>query len=230
MSKEIAIAEVRTMANSVTKSGMFGLKNPEQAFTLMLIAQAEGIHPIQAIQKYSIINGMPSLKSTEVQARFQKSGGKVQWVENNDKKAICKLSHPDCHDYTSEFTMEMATKMGLAAKDNWKKMPKQMLMARAISSGVRAIYPDCLNNMYSVEEAQDIEPVETEEIEDTEIEENNTDQLKLSLKNKLVKLNFVTADVKDFATKFNLAEDMDLLKALVEDEKLLLEKVNEFEN
>ena len=83
MSKELTLAEVRTLATSTTRSGMFGLKNEEQAFVLMNIAQAEGIHPIQAVQKYSIINGMPSLKCHEIQSRFQKSGGKR---ENITKK------------------------------------------------------------------------------------------------------------------------------------------------
>ena len=81
MSNIVPFAEMQTMALSVTKSGMFGLKSPEQAVTLMLIAQAENIHPIQAVQMYSVINGMPSLKSTEVQARFQRAGGKVQQLQ-----------------------------------------------------------------------------------------------------------------------------------------------------
>jgi hypothetical protein len=33
------------MAASVAKSGMFGCKTPEQAMSLMLMAQADGVHP-----------------------------------------------------------------------------------------------------------------------------------------------------------------------------------------
>ena len=241
MSNEIVpFNELQNMAMSVAKSGMFGLKSIEQATTLMLIAQAEGIHPIQAIQQYSIINGMPSLKSTEVQARFQKAGGKINWIETSDKKAICDLSI-DGQTYKSEFTMAQATQMGLSGKDNWKKMPKQMLMARAVSSGVRAIYPACLNNMYSADEAQDIvnpndtnamPTIEGADIEDAEILEPapSIDGLKLKLSNKLKELSFTAKEVKEFAVKFKLNEDTELLELLVNDKELLMAKVKEFEN
>ena len=224
-------AQLQIMAKAVTESGLFGLKNQNQAFTLMLIAEAEGIPAIKAVQMYSIINGMPSLKSTEVQARFQKSGGKIQWIETTEKKAVCKMSHPDGGEYVSEFTIEMAKQMGLSAKDNWVKMPKQMLMARAITAGVRALYPACLNNMYSYEEAIDMPK---EDIIETEIEEEAPKQsislLKMKLANRLKELSFSTADIKAFALKFELTENADLIEEILNDENKLIEMVKEFEN
>lgn len=229
-------AQLQVMAKAVTESGLFGLKNQNQAFTLMLIAEAEGIPAIKAVQMYSIINGMPSLKSTEVQARFQKSGGKLQWIETTDKKAVCKMSHPDGGEYVSEFTIEMAKQMGLSSKDNWVKMPKQMLMARAITSGVRALYPSCLNNMYAYEEAIDMPK---EDIEDAEISESeepkkepkkDLSQLKFSLSKRLKELSLSTADIKAFASKFDLTENADLIEEILNDESKLIEMVKEFEN
>ena len=224
-------AQLQIMAKAVTESGLFGLKNQNQAFTLMLIAEAEGIPAIKAVQMYSIINGMPSLKSTEVQARFQKSGGKIQWIETTEKKAVCKMSHPDGGEYTSEFSIEMAKQMGLASKDNWVKMPKQMLMARAITSGVRALYPSCLNNMYAYEEAIDMPK---EDIIETEIEDEepkkDLSQLKFRLSKRLKDLSLSTADVKAFAIKFELTENADLIDEILNDENKLIEMVKEFEN
>lgn len=224
-------AQLQIMAKAVTESGLFGLKNQNQAFTLMLIAEAEGIPAIKAVQMYSIINGMPSLKSTEVQARFQKSGGKIQWIETTEKKAVCKMSHPDGGEYTSEFSIEMAKQMGLASKDNWVKMPKQMLMARAITSGVRALYPSCLNNMYAYEEAIDMPK---EDIIETDIEDEepkkDLSQLKFRLSKRLKDLSLSTADVKAFAIKFELTENADLIDEILNDENKLIEMVKEFEN
>lgn len=224
-------AQLQIMAKAVTESGLFGLKNQNQAFTLMLIAEAEGIPAIKAVQMYSIINGMPSLKSTEVQARFQKSGGKIQWIETTEKKAVCKMSHPDGGEYTSEFSIEMAKQMGLSSKDNWVKMPKQMLMARAITSGVRALYPSCLNNMYAYEEAIDMPK---EDIIETEIEDEepkkDLSQLKFKLSKRLKDLSLSTADVKAFAIKFELTENADLIDEILNDENKLIEMVKEFEN
>lgn len=225
-------AQLQIMAKAVTESGLFGLKNQNQAFTLMLIAEAEGIPAIKAVQMYSIINGMPSLKSTEVQARFQKSGGKIQWIETTEKKAVCKMSHPDGGEYTSEFSIEMAKQMGLASKDNWVKMPKQMLMARAITSGVRALYPSCLNNMYAYEEAIDMPKEDIIETEISESEEPKKDlsQLKFRLSKRLKDLSLSTADVKAFAIKFELTENADLIDEILNDENKLIEMVKEFEN
>ena len=225
-------AQLQIMAKAVTESGLFGLKNQNQAFTLMLIAEAECIPAIKAVQIYSIINGMPSLKSTEVQARFQKSGGKIQWIETTEKKAVCKMSHPDGGEYTSEFSIEMAKQMGLASKDNWVKMPKQMLMARAITSGVRALYPACLNNMYTDIEATDMPKEDIIETEISESEEPKKDlsQLKFRLSKRLKDLSLSTADVKAFAIKFELTENADLIDEILNDENKLIEMVKEFEN
>ena len=235
MSNIVPFAEMQTMALSVTKSGMFGLKSPEQAVTLMLIAQAENIHPIQAVQMYSVINGMPSLKSTEVQARFQRAGGKVNWKDTTDKKAVCRLEI-DGQSYVSEYTIQMATQMGLASKDNWKKMPKAMLMARAVSSGVRALYPSCLNNMYSVEEAMDIpspnDMPTIELVEDTEIIEppkRTVASLKSSLATKLKGEGFNNADMKVFFKDNDLENNVELLREIVKSDEKLIELVIKFE-
>lgn len=225
-------ALLQVMAKAVTESGLFGLKNQNQAFTLMLIAEAEGIPAIKAVQIYSIINGMPSLKSTEVQSRFQKSGGKLQWVETSDKKAVCKMSHPDGGEYTSEFTIEMAKQMGLSGKDNWVRMPKQMLMARAITSGVRALYPACLNNMYTDTEVMDM-PKEEAEIEEAEIEDTpkvSLSTLKIKLSKRLKDLSFSSADIKDFALKFELTENAELIEEILNNDEKLMTMVKEFEN
>lgn len=225
-------AQLQVMAKAVTESGLFGLKNQNQAFTLMLIAEAEGIPAIKAVQIYSIINGMPSLKSTEVQSRFQKSGGKIQWIETTDKKAVCKMSHPDGGEYTSEFTIEMAKQMGLSGKDNWVRMPKQMLMARAITSGVRALYPACLNNMYTDTEVIDM-PEQEAEIEEAEIEDTpkvSLSTLKIKLSKRLKDLSFSSADIKEFALKFELTENAELIEEILNNDEKLMTMVKEFEN
>lgn len=232
----VSFNEMNSMALAVTKSGMFGLKNENQALTLMLIAQAEGIHPIQAVQMYSIINGMPSLKSTEVQARFQKAGGKISWKETSITKAIVELSI-DGQTYISEFSMEDAKRMELASKDNWKKMPKQMLMARCITMGVRALYPQCLNNMYSADEVQDFTPAEFESMKDNtpfiEVEvEDPKPSLKAEvaiLKGKLRNLNLSEGEIKGFAEHFDLVNNLDTIISLNGDEELLVEKIKEYE-
>lgn len=229
-------AELQVMADNVYQSGMFGLKNKNQVYTLMLIAQSEGLHPIEAVQQYNVINGLPAMKTIEKHTRFNKSGGKLKWIETTDKIAKAEMTHPSYDGvYLSEFTIEEANLMGLTNRDNWKKMPKKMLMARCLSSGINAIAPDCLGNVkYTVEDIQDglveIKPQQLEEpIQEAEIVENTIEADKKVLTLKLRKLDFTNAMIKEFAEKYNLLNDGDLLNELVTNEQKLMELIKEFE-
>ena len=68
------------------------------------------------------------------------------------------LSHPQGGECEITWSLERATKAGLTGKDNWKKFPAQMLSARVVAEGVRAVFPACLNGLYIAEEVQDMEP------------------------------------------------------------------------
>ena len=132
--------------------------------------------------------------------------------------------------------MEQAMQMGLANKDNYKKMPKAMLMARAITSGVRAIYPMCLNNMYSIDEMMDNvlpEVMETTIVNAEIITEAKTqkDHLanKRELSAQLAALSFSKADITSFAKMFKLTEDNELVEELITSKESLMAKIKIFE-
>ena len=56
------------------------------------------------------------------------------------------------------WTIEMAKRIGLASRDNWRNYPRAMLRARVISEGVRTVYPGIAVGIYTVEEVQDFAP------------------------------------------------------------------------
>ena len=70
MSNLIPVDAIAQMAVSVANSGLFGVKNADQAMALMLIAQAEGMHPAIAARDYHVINGRATLKADAMLARF----------------------------------------------------------------------------------------------------------------------------------------------------------------
>jgi hypothetical protein len=154
----IPFAEIERMAERMARSNMFG-KTPDQMVALMMIAQAEGQHPAIAAMEYDVIQGRPALKSQAALARFQTSGGKIDWKERSEKAAEAVFIHPSGGSLTVRFTIERAAQMGLTGKDNWKKQPAIMLQWRCVAEGIRACYPACLNRMYLVEEVQDFEPM-----------------------------------------------------------------------
>lgn len=150
-------SEVEKMATACAQSQLFGVKTKEQALALMLLAQAEGRHPMICAKEYHIIQGRPALKSDAMLSRFQNANGKIEWIERNDKKCSAKFSHPNGGELVVEWTIERARAAELTGKDNWKKYPCQMLSARVISEGVRAVYPAVLDGMYTPEEVKDFD-------------------------------------------------------------------------
>jgi hypothetical protein len=145
------------MAVAVAKSGLFGIKTAEQGVALMLIAQAEGLHPAIAARDYHVIQGRPALKTDAMMARFQQAGGKVEWKVYTDAEVTGVFSHPQGGSLTVTWTLEQAKRIGLAGKDNWKNYPRAMLRARCISEGIRSVYPGCVVGVYTPEEVQDFD-------------------------------------------------------------------------
>lgn len=156
MSNIIPFQDVQGMAQAIAKSGLFGMKTPDQALALMLVAQAEGQHPATITQDYDIIQGKAARKTHSVLARFQQMGGTVEWHELSDTIADASFAHKAGGRLRIQWTFEQAKKAGLTGKDNWKNYPRAMLRARCIAEGIRAVYPAALGGMMVSEEAQDL--------------------------------------------------------------------------
>jgi hypothetical protein len=152
-----SVQDITAMAQAAVKSGLFGVKNQDQAVALMLLAQSENAHPFSVCTQFDIISGRPALKSSAALARFQAAGGKIQWIERTDTKASAKFSHPSGGDLVVTWTIEQAKAAGLTGKQTWVQYARAMLSARVLAEGVRAILPGCLNGIYLAEEVQDFD-------------------------------------------------------------------------
>jgi hypothetical protein len=157
MANELTLNDMSNMAQAFAKSGFFGYRNSSEAFTLMCLAQANGLHPAKAAERYHIIQGRPAMKADAMLAAFQESGGKVRWVKRTEKECTLHLSHPQGGELDVTWSIDRAAKAGLTGKSTWKQYPTQMLSARCVSEGVRALYPACLCGMYTPEEVQDFD-------------------------------------------------------------------------
>lgn len=151
----VPMDQMERMAAAVAKSGLFGMKTPDQALALMLLAQAEGLHPAIAARDYHLIQGRPALKADAMLARFQAAGGKVAWDCYTDKQVTATFSHPQGGSITVSWTLMQAKEAGLATKDVWRQYPRAMLRARVISEGIRTVYPGVSVGVYTPEEIED---------------------------------------------------------------------------
>lgn len=145
------------LAEAFAKSKLFGCENKEQALSLMALCEAQGLHPANAVQEYHIINGRPSLKADAMLTRFQRSGGRVKFLQYTDECVEAEFDHPQGGSLTVKWDMQRAKRAELGGKGMWLKYPRQMLRSRVISEGVRALFPGVLGGLYSPEEVQDFE-------------------------------------------------------------------------
>jgi hypothetical protein len=160
MSNEmIPFAEVQQLATAVARSRLFkAFDNPETALVLMMVAQAEGCHPIQATQRYDVIQGKPAKKADAMLADFQQRGGKVTWKQLDDTAAEGEFMGPGLGaPVTIRWTIEMATNAGLTGKGTWKQYPRAMLRSRVVSEGIRTAMPGVVAGLYTPEEVGDFD-------------------------------------------------------------------------
>lgn len=154
----VTFDQMERMAQSIAKSGLFGVKNADQALALMVVAHAEGKHPALIARDYDIIQGRPAKKSEAMLRDFHAAGGRVEWHELSDAKADATFTHPIGGTVRIDWDIDRAKRAGLVAKDGgmYSKYPRAMLRSRCISEGVRATFPGATSGMYTPEEAVDI--------------------------------------------------------------------------
>lgn len=150
--------QIRQVADLVVRSRLFGVRSPEEAAVLMLIAQAEGEHPARAFMEYYVVNGRPALRADAMLRRFLAAGGRVEWHTLSNERAEATFSHPAGGTVRIAWTIADAQRAGLInpKAEAWQKYPRQMLRARVISEGIRTIYP--VAGLYTPEEAADMAP------------------------------------------------------------------------
>jgi len=152
----VPVADIERMARAVASSKLFGMTTPEQALSLMLVAQAEGRHPASAAQDYHIIQGRPAKKADAMLRDFLSAGGKVQWLALDDKRAEATFSHPAGGTVTIAWDIDRAKRAALSGRDMWAKYPRQMLRSRVVSEGIRTVFPGATSGMYVPEEVPDM--------------------------------------------------------------------------
>lgn len=161
--------EMLKLAEAFAKSGFIkGARSPDAALALMLVCQAQGRHIGEAITRFHVIEGVPSVKADVMLAEFQANGGMCEWVETNGEVARALFSHPRFHPkplpiaVTLKELVENGTAVtwddkarAMVLKTNYKRSAPSMLRARVITQGVRAIDPGSLHGFHSPEEVAD---------------------------------------------------------------------------
>jgi hypothetical protein len=158
MSNLVSLPDIQKMAAVAANSRMFGFKSADEAMAIMLLCQAEGLHPAIAMRDYHVINGRPAMKADAMLARFQAAGGKVSWTRMDDAQVTGVFSHPAGGEATITWDDAMVQRADLHRNQTHQKYPRQMKRARCISEGIRSVFPGCVAGVYTPEEVTDMEP------------------------------------------------------------------------
>ena len=150
----VPLTEMQTMAAACAKSGLFGAKTPEQALTIMLLAQAEGRHPMSAAKDYDIINGKPAKKAEAMMRDFLAQGGKVEWHKYADDGCDATFTHPQGGSVRVDWNKARMEKAKIANEAMYSKFPRPMYRARCISEGVRTVCPGATGGLYVPDEVR----------------------------------------------------------------------------
>lgn len=156
------MAAIEKLGEIIAYSGLFGCSKKEQGQVLAMQCLVEGKPPLELAKTYHLIEGKLSMKADTMLARFQMSGGKVQWIERTNERVKAKFAH-NGNEVLIEHTLEEHRSSGTAMgnngklKDNWRKFPRQMLTARVVSEGVRLLAPEINFGIYTPEEVGDFD-------------------------------------------------------------------------
>ena len=153
------LSAIKTLGGAIFKSGIFGLDKPEQGEILAMQCLAERKSPLELARTYHFIQGQLAIRSDALLAKFHQAGGTVVWQKRTDKEVEATFRKgasftnivATLDEYVANGT---ATKADGKLKDNWRRWPRRMLTARAISEGVRLIAPECCFGVYVAEEIE----------------------------------------------------------------------------
>ncbi len=146
---------MRQQAEVLVKSGFLpvAINTPEKALAIMQKGKELGIPAMEAMSSINVIQGKPSVSPQLMLALARRTKELENFsIDKNDRQATVKVKRKGQDEVTTIFTIEQATQMGLASKDNWKKMPGIMLQWRAIAENLRITFPDAISGLYTYDE------------------------------------------------------------------------------
>lgn len=155
----LSMKEAYSLAEAFHKSGLFrDTKSLAQATVKILAGYELGIGPFAAMRGINIIQGQLA-PNAAITAALIKKDPKFNYTVDASTDKKCAITFHELFGAewkvlgTNEWTMQDAERAGLTNKDNWKKYPRDMLYARALTQGARQHCPHIfMGSVYTPEE------------------------------------------------------------------------------
>jgi hypothetical protein len=152
-----SLADVLRLADTLAQArGGFipsHFTNSAQVAAVILAGRELGVGPMAALRSFYLVNGKLGMDASFVSGRMLAHGIALEWLRDDDECASVRLSRAGMPPYTSTFSRADAERAGLWGSATWRKYPRAMLRARAITAGARAYAADCFaGSVYTPDE------------------------------------------------------------------------------
>lgn len=149
---------------------------PEAVMACMLYGREAGVGEMNALAKIHVVDGRPGMAAELMRALVFQHGHELWIEETSSTRCIVGGKRRDSSRETRvTWTIEDAKRAGLEGRQNWRKYPDAMLLARATAKLCRAVFPDVLAGLsYTLEELADGDV--PEEVLDGTVVEQGSDE------------------------------------------------------
>ena len=148
------IRESMELGQVFVESGMFpGITKPAQATAKIMMGREFGIGPVTSLQLIDVVQNRLRPRSQLIAALLKRSKRyDYSIVKMDDSEAIVAFTDRGKVVMESRWTIDDAKRAGLVRPDSgWMKYPKDMLFARALSSGATKVCPEVLGGYEPLE-------------------------------------------------------------------------------
>ena len=152
-----SLADVLRLADTLAQArGGFipsHFQNSAQVAAVILAGRELGVGPMAALRSFYLVNGKLGMDASFVSGRMLAHGIALEWLRDDDECASVRLSRAGMPPYVSTFSRADAERAGLWGSATWRKYPRAMLRARAITAGARAYAADAFSgSVYTPDE------------------------------------------------------------------------------
>lgn len=140
---------------------------PYEATAAILAGQEVGLSPMAALRSFDVIQGTAAPRALTLRAIVQSKGHEIWTVEANTTRAVVRGRRRGSQIVEeSVWTMDRAKGLQLTGKDNWRKQPQAMLVARATAECARLVAADAILGVaYAAEELADDQSIDAGPVE-----------------------------------------------------------------
>ena len=165
------VDELHQLGKMCSSSGFFNdSRQAAQAMVKIAAGQELGLAPIQSMTGIHVIKNRVTLSANLMAALLKKAGYRWKMKKFDAQECELIMFDPSGEELgPSSFSMKDAQAAKLNT-DNWKKYPRNMLFARAISNAARWYAPEVITGCYTPEEMGDSSFVESNVVEATYVE------------------------------------------------------------